>query len=258
MENKPKFALIGNGFILPRHINAIQSAGGEIVGRDCGEQYISILTPNYLHFDMVKREAEKGKIVLCEKPLALTSENIKELCGLGEIYTVLQLRYHPLVKEYEVAEKYWSPGFIDQKSDNEIEMDISVYRDENYYRSWKGQKEKSGGILFNLGIHYFDLLLYLFGPYKKAETDFSDDKTAYGTISGDGYSCKWRMSTDAKRDEQRRVFKINGKDYNFSSQDNLSYEDLHVYVYRDLLQGKGITPKDVLEVTELIEKLYEK
>ncbi|MCX6779486.1 MAG: Gfo/Idh/MocA family oxidoreductase [Candidatus Magasanikbacteria bacterium] len=135
-------------------------------------------------------------------------------------------------------------------------MDISVYRDEKYYQSWKGQKERSGGVLFNLGIHYFDLLLYLFGQPRKIQTDFLDDQTGTGVIEGDNFICRWKVSTGERRDNQKRLFKINGVDYNFSSQDNLSYENLHRNVYQDLVKNVGITPKEASVSIKLVEDLY--
>lgn len=242
--NKEKFALIGNGFISPKHIHAIQAVGGEIVGRDCGEKYISILTPNDLHYKMAKAEAKKGKIVLVEKPLAIKSEHVEELAQYPNIFVVLQLRKHPIVKSIEVLEH------------NEIEMDISVHRDLEYFDGWKGKTDRSGGILFNLGIHYFDMLLHLFGDVRETTTERISDGLACGTISGDRYTCKWRLCLNEIREKQHRTYKINGIDYNFSSKDNLSQEGLHTAVYRDLIQGVGIRPIDVMPVTELIESFY--
>lgn len=258
-----KFSIIGTGFILPSHIQAIRDIGGEIIdivndkrGEGIWREMIKttladcivILSPNFLHFDMIKESVKNNKIVLSEKPLVINSEHGELLKKEKNVFTVLQLRYHPLIKE--IKEKI--------KSHNEIEMDISVYRDDNYYNSWKGQKEKSGGVLFNLGVHYFDLLIHLFGEPKEVNVSFLDDKTGEGVILGDNYNCKWKVSTDAKRDSQRRTFKINGIDYNFCSKDNLSFENLHKFVYKDLLNGKGVDVKEALKSVKLIEKMYEK
>lgn len=258
-----KFSIIGTGFIFPSHIQAIRDIGGKIRdivndahGQDTWKDMIKntdadcivVLTPNDLHFEMIMASIEQGKIVLCEKPLVIKSEHARILLEKPDIFTVLQLRHHPLVKKLKSE--------INEKENYEINMDISVYRDENYYKSWKGQKERSGGVLFNLGIHYFDLLLYLFGKAKKIKTSFLDDKTGEGIIEGDNYICNWRLSTDEKRENQRRIFKINGKDYNFSSKDNLSFENLHVFVYQDLLNKKGILPGETLKSIELVEKIY--
>jgi len=260
-----RFSVIGTGFISSRHFEAINYVKGEIVDvvndfrspndwkgivkkpeADC----IVILTPNDLHYEMAMAVADEGKIVLCEKPLAIRVKQVEDLAKRENIFTVLQLRHHPIAKklkkEIKKSEKY------------EIDMDISVYRDKDYYEGWQGQKERSGGVLFKIGIHYFDMLLYLFGGYKEVETNFLDDKTGYGTIKGKNYLCNWRVSTEEKKENQRRVFNINGEKYNFSSKDNLSYENLHREVYKDLLRGMGVTPRDVLETTILIEKLNKK
>jgi len=257
-----RFSIIGTGFIFPVHTQAIKAVGGEIteaVGEgssfslreviknprtDC----IVILTPNDLHFEMIMAAAEQDKIVLCEKPLVVKSEQARILAEKPNIFTVLQLRHHPLVKELKSR--------INKNENYKINMDISVYREEKYYQGWKGQKERSGGILFNLGIHYFDLLLYLFGKEKKTTILSLSEKTGGGTIEGDNYICNWRVSTDEKKENQRRLFRINGTDYNFSSKDNLAYENLHKFVYQDLLNKKGITPEEALKSIELIEKLY--
>lgn len=264
MENKTKkFAIIGTGFIMPRHAEAINFIGGEIVDiisdahgqnkwqeiiKNTKADYISVLTPNNLHFKMCKFAIDQSKTVLCEKPLAIKSRDIKKLIN-KKIFTVLQLRQHPLVKEIKSQ--------IKNKKNNKIKIDISVYRDKKYYASWKGQEKRSGGVLFNLGIHYFDLLLYLFGQTQEVQIKSMNSKTGIGIIRGRNYTCNWRISTDEKQDNQRRVFKINNKNYNFSSQDNLSYENLHRFVYQDLIKNKGITPEQALKSVELVEKLYD-
>jgi UDP-N-acetyl-2-amino-2-deoxyglucuronate dehydrogenase len=236
-----KFSVIGSGFIFPTHLEAIQSVG-KVVGYDTGEDCVSILTPNDTHFKYCLEEAEKGKIVLCEKPLALNSEDVKKLFG-KDIFTVLQLKYHPLVKEIEV--KDW----------NEIEMNILVYRDDKYFSGWKGDEKRSGGILFNLGIHYFHLLLHLFGDATETKLDFLDDRNAKGEIIGAKYKCKFTLKLDQDRNNQRREFIINGKSFNFSKQDNLAYENLHKFVYQDLIKGVGIRPEEAIKSIQLIEKL---
>lgn len=257
-----KFSIIGTGFIFPSHVQAIRDLGCEIrdiVNDSRGEQAwkdmvkttdagcIVILTPNHLHKEMVLECAKNGKTVLCEKPLVLNSKDCMELGGKGKIFNVLQLRHHPLIEEIKKNIK---------ETGNVINMDISVFRDELYYKGWKGQKEKSGGVLFNLGIHYFDLLLHLFGEAKEVKTEYLDEKTGKGTIKGENYECRWRVSTDAKKENQKRVFEINGINYNFSSKDNLSFENLHKFVYEDLLGGKGVEPEESLKSIKLIEKFY--
>lgn len=265
MEKKDikKFLLIGDGFIAPRHKEAIKEIGGEITGIvditdgenkwkeaiiKSNAECVVVLTPNDLHFPICRLAAENKKIVLCEKPLAIKSKDVENLFGYENIFTVLQLRHHPDV--LKIRQETEGHG------ENKIEMDISVYRDENYYSGWKGKKERSGGPLFNLGIHYFDLLIYLFGEPRKVFTETLDDKTGAGTIEGDNYVCHFRVSTGEKRHSQRRVFKINGKNYNFSSKDNLSFENLHRFVYQDLINGTGVNPAEAYKSIKLVENLY--
>lgn len=248
MENKMKFSILGTGFIFPRHLKAIQEAGGEITGLNTNEDCVVILTPNDTHFYYAKEYAEKGKIVLCEKPLVIKSKDAEILAQYDNIFTVMQLRYHPLIEEIKK----------NIKNNNDIEIDIDVHRDRTYFQSWKGQEQRSGGILFNIGIHYFDLLLYLFGPAQRILTTNYDEKVANGKVWGKGYQCKWRVSVMATQESQHRTFKVNGADYNFSSLDNLSYENLHQFVYRDLIKGQGIQAKDIIEVTKLVESFYGK
>jgi len=208
-----------------------------------------ILAPNYLHYEIAKAANAAGKIVLCEKPLALKSEHVKDLMARKNIFVVQQLRYHPevlrLEKEISKDEKY------------DIAIDINVYRDRHYFDGWKGDFEKSGGSLFTLGVHYFELLLHLFGPAIEAQMNDFDGKTGQGTIKGVNYDCRWRVSVGAKIDEPwKRAFVINGEEINLSSKENLAEENLHHFVYQDLLQNKGVTPAEALPTIELIEKLY--
>jgi len=278
-----KFAVIGKGFIYNLHAEAVTKIGGKIVdvvdesnGPDTWKEIVKktkadcmvILAPNHLHFEMARFSAENGKMVLCEKPLTLKSEEARILAKYPDIFTVCQLRYHPLVRKLKLAlyrnevsgagseikkgeEDKSSSSPSSRKGDSVIEMDISVHRDEDYWKSWKGKLESSGGVIFTLGIHYFDLLLYLFGEPVEISTKSLTDKKGEGIIKGKNYLCNWRISAEAPKDSQNRLFKINGINYDFSSKENL-----HLYVYKDLLERKGITPEEALKSIELIEKIY--
>jgi len=171
-----KFAIIGTGYIFRTHLKAINEIGGKIVdavneshGEEAWREVVKhtdadcivVLTPNDLHFEMTKFSAEQGKIILCEKPLVLKPEDAEVLGGYKDIFNVLQLRHHPLVEE--IKKKH-----LEKNIKHQIQMNIFFKRDdENYIQGWKNNKERSGGFLFNLGIHYFDLLLYLFGEVQK-------------------------------------------------------------------------------------------
>jgi UDP-N-acetyl-2-amino-2-deoxyglucuronate dehydrogenase len=259
-----KFALIGTGFIMPRHAQAIINIGGEIVDvindihsvtawrkmiKKTNADWVVILTPNDLHFEMIMMALEYGKKVLCEKPLAIKLDKARILAKKRDIFTVLQLRHHPITQKLKKE--------INEDEQYKIEIDVAVHRDKEYFESWKGEKKRSGGILFNIGIHYFDMLLYLFGKANKTLTKHIDDKKGEGIIRGKNYLCHWKININEKQNNQHRIFKINGINYNFSSKDNLSYENLHQYVYQDLLKGKGVSAKEALKSIKLVELLYE-
>lgn len=253
-----KFAIIGTGFIFRKHIQAIYKTEGKIVDvvdrahgqeawkemvKDAEADCIVVLAPNNLHFEMAKFSSDRGKIVLCEKPLVIKSERARVLAEKPNIFTVYQLRYHPSAKALKEE--------IKKDKNYDIKLDISVHRDESYWKSWKGNIERTGGILFNIGIHYFDLLLYLFGKPAKILVHSLSKKRGSGEIKGGNYLCHWKINAEATKEAKRRVFKVNGISYDFSSKENL-----HVYVYKDLLRKKGVTPKEALPSIELIEKIY--
>jgi len=259
-----KYVVIGTGFIFRRHLASIRETGGEILdvvnethGRggewkkaianpeaDC----VVILAPNYLHCPIALAANDAGKIVLSEKPLAIKSEEVKKLAERKNIFVVQQLHYHEGVVQMRkeiAADKHY-----------DINIDIAVHRDYHYFNGWKGDMELSGGPLFTLGVHYFELLLYLFGPAQKSVMANFDGKTGEGAVEGRNYNCKWRISVDAPAGENKRFFNVNGVALNLSNKENLAEENLHDFVYRDLLLGKGVTPAQALPAIELIENLY--
>lgn len=237
------FNIIGKGFIYPKHEEAIKSIGGKIVDSERKTDWVVIITPNYFHFDMIVKAVNEGSNVLCEKPLTLSSGQCKMLSDIErvqgkKIFTVCQLRYLPFLNKIEI------------KDHNEIEIFVDVHRDEEYFKTWKGDPEKSGGILFNLGIHYFDLIIHLFGEPKESNRVINGPKENSGWFKGDNYVCRYIFSYKAPKDQQRRVFRINGVDYNLETKENL-----HRFVYQDLLKGIGINPEETIKSIKLIEDL---
>lgn len=259
-----KYVIVGTGFIFRRHLLSIKETGGEILdvvnethGRgkewkkaianpeaDC----VVILTPNYLHCPIALAANDAGKIVLSEKPLAIKSEDAKKMAERKNIFVVQQLHYHPDVVKMRQE--------ISKDKHYDINIDVEVHRDRHYFDGWKGNMELSGGPLFTLGVHYFELLLYLFGPATKAVMTSFDGKAGEGIIEGSNYNCKWRVSVGAPVGQNKRFFNVNGVALNLSGKENLAEENLHNFVYQDLLQGMGVTPAQALPAIELIEKLY--
>ena len=259
-----KYCIIGKGFIFERHRQSIEATGGQVV-MTCdidptknpdytdwelmfdSEAFkevdtVVICTPNYLHHKIAVEALKRGKKVLCEKPLSIDGVE-----GLEGVNTVLQLRYSPEVNKI----KEWQP--------NEVSIFLDMKRGEDYWKGWKGNKEHSGGLLYNLGIHYIDLLIYLLGePLEIKEANgsnqhsfntvikFKDNKI--GTLHIEAGFIEPRRNLVAYKGDERR-------ELNISNKENLSYEDLHTAVYEHLIKGDGIPLSEARKSLELVEQL---
>lgn len=264
---KNKWAIIGKGFIFPRHKEAIEKVGDKLIAtcdidpskeadfmnwRDIKKSeiwdeitHISLCAPNYTHIEMAREL--KDKIILCEKPLALNS---KETIGLSNnVFTVLQLRHHPEV--VRIKQQYIPSKDVVK----EIKLFVGVKRDDSYWNGWKGKDELSGGILLNLGIHYFDLLIYLFGNKYKILYSRYNKNFAEGTIRffEKNILCKFYLEINNMTID--RYLDIDNEQISFSKKDNLSYENLHIDVYEALKNGQGVTPREATKSMRLVERL---
>lgn len=257
---KNKFAILGKGFIFSRHKQAIESLGGEVCitcdinpatnpdFTDWTEMinhpifkkitHVSICTPNYLHAPMVREVLRRGKKVLCEKPLSI--DGIK---GLDGVKTVLQLRYHPELK------------ILKTKKPKELVIEAKMFRDEKYWQSWKGSDLLSGGILYNLGIHYVDLAIFLLGNNWKILKVKRNKKLVIADIRFGNSMVHIHIEAVNDRKKQGRKLLADGKEIILSNQDNLSYEDLHKEVYKDFLAGKGIDVKEAEKSLKLVDAI---
>ena len=253
MNIKPQatFAIIGKGFIFPKHKEAIEQNGGKILDIIDGQdwwgnmiektkaEWIVILTPNHTHKQIIDVALKNGKKVICEKPLTLSVKDTKELIG-KPVYTIHQLRYLPILVDGD------SPA----RRPNDIKFNISVHRGENYFNSWKGSEYASGGLLFNLGIHYFDLVIHYFGePTEWKLTKYANER-AEGYFSKENYRCDFILDLLAPEDKQERSFTINNMSYDLNTKENL-----HIRVYQDILAGNGLKPEEALKSIKLIEQL---
>lgn len=248
---KPKFIVIGTGFIFKKHLEAIQAIGGEILcatNQPSGwEQtirsadYVVLITPSYLHYEMIKEIKRRfsAKRIICEKPLALSTQEIEDLPQNG-IYTILQLRNHKT--DIEKAEIYY------------LNLEVIAPRDADYWNTWKGKRKGSGGILLNVGLHYFDYIENKFGEPINVETYHIDDKKAFGRIYGKNYICDWKIDCEGANPyrQAKRVLSVNGKEYDLTEKENY-----HIKEYENILTGEGITPKEAIKSIKLIEKIYD-
>ena len=282
------FAIIGvAGYVAPRHLKAIKDTGNRLVAtvdpndtvgildryfnevaffteferfdryveklRRLGEErrihYVSICSPNYLHDAHVRFALRVDADPICEKPLVLNPWNIDALAELEQesgrkINTILQLRVHPTM--IALRQKY-AQERDGQK--HEVVLTYITSRGFWYLISWKGQIERSGGLATNIGIHFFDSLIWLFGPVERSEVHHSEPNRIAGHLELERARVKWFLSIDRNDlpddiDPTRlttfRSMTIDGEDVEFSD----GFDNLHTEVYRRILDGKGFGLED--------------
>ncbi|GAA0789382.1 MULTISPECIES: Gfo/Idh/MocA family protein [Pseudomonadati] len=294
-----KFALIGTGgYIAPRHLNAIKDTGNDlVVAMDINDSvgimdmhfpesefftefedfaayvedealkgnkldYISICSPNYLHAPQMKFALKNGIDVICEKPLVLSSKEIDTLKLYEEKYgakvnSILQLRLHPSI--IALREKVLnSPA--DEVFD--VELTYMTSRGKWYLKSWKGVDEKSGGVATNVGVHFFDMLHFIFGDIKFNEVHYKDEQTVAGYLEYDRARVKWFLSIDANnlpenaiQGEKKtyRSIMIGDEELEFSG----GFTDLHTQSYQNVLAGNGYGLEENRTAIETVERIRE-
>lgn len=277
------FALIGTaGYVAPRHLQAIRDTGNVLVAsldrsdsvgildgffpdagsfteyerfdRYCeklkrrGEaqrvHYVSIASPNYLHDAHIRFALRIGADAVCEKPVVLNPWNIEALQELERetgrrVHCILQLRLHPAIVELKKRMAAVPPG---RKA--EVELTYVTTRGVWYFYSWKGDAAKSGGIATNIGIHFFDMLQWIFGPPKSGVVHRLDKDRAAGAMELERANVRWYLSLaeedlpgdvrSAGRRTHRRLL-LDGEEFVFSE----GFGDLHTASYRNILAGEG-------------------
>lgn len=275
------FALIGaSGYIAPRHMRAIKDTGNELVAafdpndsvgildsffpktnffveferfdrhieklRRTGHSidYVSVCSPNYLHDAHIRFGLRNHAHVICEKPIVLNPWNIDALQEIEQetgkhIYSILQLRLHPaIIALREEVRK--SPA------DKVYEVDLTYItsRGNWYYTSWKGEEQKSGGIATNIGVHFYDMLGWVFGKVKENRVHLKEHDRAAGYLEFEKARVRWFLSINAdtlpeevkkKGQTTYRSITVDGDEVEFSG----GFTDLHTASYLDVLEGKG-------------------
>ena len=287
------FALTGvAGYIAPRHLKAITETGNRIVAATDPHDavgildrysfdvrffteferfdrhleklrrgpaadhvhFVSICSPNYLHDAHIRLALRIGADAICEKPLVINPWNLDALDELEaetgrRVYTVLQLRLHPALVALKALLDA-SPGH------HEVDLTYITARGGWYDVSWKGSSERSGGVATNIGIHFFDLLLWLFGPASGTEVHLSTPKKMAGRIELERAAVRWYLSTDAHdlpfaaEPGNRTTFRsivVDGHEVEFTE----GFADLHTRVYADVLGGAGFGIADARPSIEL-------
>jgi UDP-N-acetyl-2-amino-2-deoxyglucuronate dehydrogenase len=293
------FALIGAaGYIAPRHLEAIQSTGNRLVAAadphdsvgildrffpDCrffteierldrfleklrrrpeDEQvhYVSICTPNYLHDAHVRLALRVRAHAICEKPLVINPWNLDALQELEaeygrRVFTILQLRVHPAL--LALRERLLAG---DRAGRRDVRLTYVTRRGSWYHTSWKGSEEKSGGVVMNIGIHFFDMLMWLFGGVDRSVVHGRDDERAAGRLELERASVRWLLSLDGRDlpDAARaagksayRSLTVDGEEIEFSD----VFAGLHTKVYEETLAGRGFGIADARPSIELVYRI---
>jgi UDP-N-acetyl-2-amino-2-deoxyglucuronate dehydrogenase len=293
------FGLVGAaGFVAPRHLKAIKDTGNRLIAavdphdsvgvldrffpearffseierfdrhleklrrKADGERldYLSVCSPNYLHDAHVRLALRLGAHAICEKPLVINPWNLDQLAELeaespGRVYTTLQLRHHEGLKALKAKLDAAPPA---QKVD--VVLTYTTLRGPWYHVSWKGSAEKSGGLAMNLGVHFFDLVQWLFGEVEAAELHLSQPGRMAGVLELAHARVRWFLSVDgddipaaarAAGKTAYRAMSLDGEEVEFSS----GFTDLHTRVYEDILAGGGLGIDDARPSVALVQRI---
>jgi UDP-N-acetyl-2-amino-2-deoxyglucuronate dehydrogenase len=237
---------------LDRHVEKIKREGEKI-------DYVSICSPNYLHDAHIRFGLRIGSDVICEKPVVINPWNIDALEEIerkseGKINTIMQLRLHPSIVDLK--------NKVENSKDSEIfsiDLQYITPRGKWYDVSWKGDEKKSGGILINIGVHFFDILCWLFGKPTDIVLMAHYNNKAQGIITFKKAHVRWFFSIDRSdlkyaKDEAAicsKIMKVNGDEIDLSS----NFNDLHLLSYEKILEGCGTGVSEVKGTLELIYNL---
>ena len=237
-----------------RHIEKLKRTKG--INLD----YISICTPNYLHDSHIRMALRSGAHAICEKPLVLNPWNLDALSSIEKEYdkkvnTILQLRLHPSI--IELKEKI-DNGPKDKIYD--VDLTYLTSRGNWYYTSWKGDVSKSGGVASNIGIHFYDMLSWVFGDLKKNVVHLHNHDRAAGYLEFEKARVRWFLSINydvipeevkAKGQRTYRSITVDGKEIEFSQ----GFFDLHTKSYENIIEGNGFGLEHARQSIEIVHDI---
>ena len=291
------FALIGGaGYVAPRHMKAIKKTGNKLIAvldpndsigiidsyfpmadffteferfdrhidkkkrKGASIDYVSICSPNYLHDAHIRFALRNNADAICEKPLVLNPWNLDGLEEMendlgNKVYNILQLRLHPSIIELkEQVEKRQ----VEKKY--EIDLTYITSRGNWYFSSWKGDESKSGGIATNIGVHFYDMLIWIFGKIQLNIVHHREPKRASGFMELENARVRWFLSLDEKMlppdvystgQRTYRSITVDGKEIEFSK----GFTDLHTLSYQDILDGNGFGLKEARPSIEAVHHI---
>lgn len=295
------FALIGAaGYIAPRHLKAIKETGNTLLAaldkndsvgvidsyfpeasffveferfdrhveklkreKKIKLDYVSICTPNYLHDAHIRMALRSGANAICEKPLVLNPWNIDALKAIEQetgkkIYTILQLRHHQSILDLKTKVDAAPKGKV-----FDVDLTYLTSRGKWYYASWKGDVSKSGGIASNIGVHFFDMLSWVFGELKENVVFEHAHDRACGYFLFEKAKVKWYLSINydlipeeikAKGQRTYRSITVDGDEIEFSG----GFTELHTESYKEILNGGGFGLEDARKSIEIVHEIRSK
>jgi UDP-N-acetyl-2-amino-2-deoxyglucuronate dehydrogenase len=292
-----RFALMGAaGYIAPRHMRAIKDTGNVLVSAydindsvgvidsispesefyteferfydhawslkrnpETALNYVAVCSPNYLHQSHISAGLRLGCDVICEKPLVPTASALDELAFIERetgkrLYNILQLRHHHAI--LELKEKVAA-----NRNSHKYDVDLTYItsRGKWYMESWKGDPRKSFGIATNIGVHFYDMLHFIFGRLQRNVVHFTSDYKASGFLEYENARVRWFLSIDADdlpasvkgRKPTYRSITVNGEEIEFSE----GFTDLHTTSYEEILAGRGYGVEDARHCVETVETI---
>lgn len=291
------------GYIAPRHMKAIKETGNTLIAaldkydgigimdshfpeahffteferfdrfidkyhreNDKKIDYVAITSPNYLHDSHIRFALKSGAHAICEKPLVLNPHNLDQLKLIEKetgkkVYTILQLRLHDSI--IALKEKIAKELLINPDKVYDIDLTYLTSRGQWYFVSWKGDEAKSGGIASNIGVHFFDMLSWIFGPVEENVVHLKQPDTNAGYLKLKNARVRWFLSVnynnipeDAKASGKRtyRSITVDGDEFEFSE----GFTDLHTISYKHILEGGGFGLDDArssIDIVSAIRKL---
>jgi UDP-N-acetyl-2-amino-2-deoxyglucuronate dehydrogenase len=222
--------------------------------------YMSICSPNYLHDAHIRTALRVGAHAICEKPLVLNPWNVDALKELEDeygkrVYNVLQLRVHDAIVALHDRIAQEKP-----QDKYDIELTYMTSRGAWYLASWKGNTERSGGLATNIGVHFFDMLMWIFGKPEKNIVHVNTPKNVAGYLELERARVKWFLSIDendlpesvrAKGQRTYRSITMNGEEIEFSE----GFTDLHTKIYADILSGGGFGLDEAKPAIEVVHDI---
>ncbi|WP_444901162.1 UDP-N-acetyl-2-amino-2-deoxy-D-glucuronate oxidase [Microbulbifer sp. SSSA007] len=292
-----RFALIGAaGYIAPRHMRAIKDTGNELVSAydindsvgiidsispqseffteferftehawtlkrntETALDYVSVCSPNYLHHAHIAAGLRLGCDVICEKPLVPTPVILDELSLIERetgkrVYNILQLRHHQAILDLK-------DKVAREASEHKYDVDLTYItsRGKWYMESWKGDPRKSFGVATNIGVHFYDMLHFIFGNLQRSVVHFTGEHKAAGYLEYEKARVRWFLSIDANdlpasvkgKKPTYRSITVSGEEMEFSE----GFTDLHTTSYREILSGGGYGIEDARHCVETVDAI---